>query len=125
MATTSSSLAVCATTSSSPTFCATSSSSPFVFIPTPGHVMTVRWIPSFQEENNGSQHLSQSSTPKNLIPGLTVDHEVLNCVGNPHPHNRNALGSYIPSCQLLILDVALLPFASTCSRQDESEYRKK
>ncbi|KAK8609720.1 hypothetical protein V6N13_093135 [Hibiscus sabdariffa] len=62
MATTSSSLAVCATTSSSPTFCATSSSSPFVFIPTPGHVMTVRWIPSFQEENNGSQHLSQSST---------------------------------------------------------------
>ncbi|KAK8486101.1 hypothetical protein V6N11_028570 [Hibiscus sabdariffa] len=71
MTTSSPSLVVCATTSSSPIVCATTSSSlvcattspsPFVFIPTPGHVMTVRWMPSSQEENNGTQHLSQSST---------------------------------------------------------------
>ncbi|KAK8585350.1 hypothetical protein V6N13_076224 [Hibiscus sabdariffa] len=62
MTTTSSSLVVCATTSSSPPIRATSSSSPFVFIPTPGHVMTVRWMPSSQEDNNGGQHLSQSNT---------------------------------------------------------------
>ncbi|KAK8639792.1 hypothetical protein V6N13_138161 [Hibiscus sabdariffa] len=50
------------TTSPSPAVCATSSPSPFVFIPTLGHVMTVRWMSSSQEENNGSQQLSQSST---------------------------------------------------------------
>ncbi|KAK8705881.1 hypothetical protein V6N13_049467 [Hibiscus sabdariffa] len=54
------------TTSSSPAVCATSSPSPFVFIPTPGHVMTVRWMSSSQEENNGSQQLSQSSTNPNF-----------------------------------------------------------
>ncbi|KAK8601374.1 hypothetical protein V6N12_051210 [Hibiscus sabdariffa] len=91
------------TTSSSPAVCATTSSSPFVFVPTPGHIMT----------------------PKNLLLGLSFDHEVLNCVGNPHQHNGNALGSSIPSCQLLILVVVLLPFVSICSRQDESEYIKK
>ncbi|KAK8538965.1 hypothetical protein V6N13_022112 [Hibiscus sabdariffa] len=48
---------------------------------------------------------------------IVIQHEVLNCAENPHPHNRNALGSSIPSCQLLILDVSLLPFASICSRQ--------
>ncbi|KAK8705433.1 hypothetical protein V6N13_049036 [Hibiscus sabdariffa] len=60
--TTTSSPAVCATISSSLVVCATSSSSPFVFIHTPGHVMTIRWMPYSQEENNGNQHLSQSST---------------------------------------------------------------
>ncbi|KAK8707860.1 hypothetical protein V6N13_058912 [Hibiscus sabdariffa] len=50
------------TTSSSPAVCATTSSSPFVFVPTPGHIMTVRWMSSSQEENNGNQQLSQSST---------------------------------------------------------------
>ncbi|KAK8676193.1 hypothetical protein V6N13_034246 [Hibiscus sabdariffa] len=50
------------TTSLSQIFCATTSPSPFVFIPTPGHVITVRWMPSSQVENNGTQHLSQSST---------------------------------------------------------------
>ncbi|KAK8676660.1 hypothetical protein V6N13_142230 [Hibiscus sabdariffa] len=59
---TSSSLAVCVTSSAAADVSATTSSSPFVFIPTPGYVMTVRWMSSSQEDYTGSQHLSQSST---------------------------------------------------------------
>ncbi|KAK9007531.1 hypothetical protein V6N11_074451 [Hibiscus sabdariffa] len=59
---TSSSPAVCATSSSAADVSATTSSSPFVSIPTPGYGMTVKMMPSSQEDNTGSQHLSQSST---------------------------------------------------------------
>ncbi|KAK9021278.1 hypothetical protein V6N11_011276 [Hibiscus sabdariffa] len=59
---TSSSPAVCATSSAAADVSATTSSSLFVFIPTPGYGMTVRRMPSSQEDNTGSQHLSQSST---------------------------------------------------------------
>ncbi|KAK8577324.1 hypothetical protein V6N13_027603 [Hibiscus sabdariffa] len=45
-----------------PTTSASSQISPFVFIPTPGNVMRVRWMQSSQEYINGGQHLSQSST---------------------------------------------------------------
>ncbi|KAK8681529.1 hypothetical protein V6N13_053931 [Hibiscus sabdariffa] len=129
---TSSSLAVCVTSSSSSDVSATTSSSQFVFIPDTSHVMIVRWMPSSKEDNTGNQYLSQSSIviqtsqednhpctmflqSKKLLPELSVDHEVLNCAGNPHLHIGNALGSSIPSCQLLILVVFLLSFASVCS----------
>ncbi|KAK9006813.1 hypothetical protein V6N11_019144 [Hibiscus sabdariffa] len=61
-ATTSSSSTVCATSSVAAYVSGTTSSPPFVFIPTPGYGMTVRRMPSSQEDNTGNQHLSQSST---------------------------------------------------------------
>ncbi|KAK8693999.1 hypothetical protein V6N13_071563 [Hibiscus sabdariffa] len=55
MVTSSSSLAICDTSSATAAnVSATTSSSPFVFIPTTGHVMTVRSMPSSQEDNTGS-----------------------------------------------------------------------
>ncbi|KAK8655995.1 hypothetical protein V6N13_108557 [Hibiscus sabdariffa] len=65
MPTTSASPHVMATSSSPPVMPTTSASpqiGPFVFIPTPGNIMRVRWMQSSQEDINGGQHLSQSST---------------------------------------------------------------
>ncbi|KAK8595050.1 hypothetical protein V6N13_015959 [Hibiscus sabdariffa] len=64
-ATTLSSPHVMPTSSLPPVMLTTSTSpqiSPFLFIPTPGSVMRVRWMQASQEDINGGQHLSQSST---------------------------------------------------------------
>ncbi|KAK8574072.1 hypothetical protein V6N13_097066 [Hibiscus sabdariffa] len=65
MPTTSASPNVMTISSSPPVMPTTSASpqiSPFVFIPTPGNGMRVRWMQSSHEDVNGGQQLSQSST---------------------------------------------------------------
>ncbi|KAK8627768.1 hypothetical protein V6N13_135370 [Hibiscus sabdariffa] len=78
---TSSSVAdVCATSFAVADVSATTSSSPFVFIPSPAHGMTVRWMTSSQEDNTDSQHLNQSKT---VIQTSQEDNSPCTMVKNP------------------------------------------
>ncbi|KAK8478542.1 hypothetical protein V6N12_055077 [Hibiscus sabdariffa] len=78
---------------------------PFFFIPTPGlqshptqqppSGMTIRWMPTSQESYN----------PKNLLPGLSLDHDVLKCAGTPHPQTGIAMSSSISSMHVATLRI--------------------
>ncbi|KAL4302379.1 hypothetical protein GQ457_10G014110 [Hibiscus cannabinus] len=77
---TSSSPAVCAISSSATDISARTSSSPFAFIPTPSYGMIVKRMSSSQEDNTGSQHLSQSS---NVIQTSQEDNSPCTMVKKP------------------------------------------
>ncbi|KAK8594980.1 hypothetical protein V6N13_015889 [Hibiscus sabdariffa] len=78
---------------------------PFFFIPTPGlqsnptqqppSGMIMRWMPTSQESYN----------PKNLLPGLSLDNDVLKCAGTPHPQIGIAMGSSISPMHVATLRI--------------------